>query len=256
MTTCGTAAKCVKRYGTTLNRKSTNLAQPSRRSRWQTFCNPGETTRSERHGATNAARVMSDVLFFSATRTWQNHLQCKWAKCKPLNFIGDEIISLFILVNADINHHGLAPLAHKEKQTTGDANSKCLDNLEPTHMTLDPVVGGHCHPCNTANSWPCDCPSVMFGVVFANVSIGASRLCNRRRERRIMIDDATIANSCRISQLLCCYRRGSTITTGSQSACRRTRNYAQRKRKAQTSDFSTTHLASVTATVEGTNSRT
>ena len=67
--TSGTAAKCVNRYGTTLNRKSTNLAQPSRRSRWQTFCNPGETNRSERHGATNAARVMSNVLLFLGNET-------------------------------------------------------------------------------------------------------------------------------------------------------------------------------------------
>ena len=132
-----------------------------------------------------------------------------------------------------INHHGLAPLAHKEKQTTIDANRKSIDNLEPTHMPFAPVDGGQCRQCNTANSWPYDCPSVTFGIIFASVSIGTSRVCDRRREKRIMIDDAMIANSCRVSQLLCCFKRGSAITTGSQSACCRTRNYAQRRHRTK-----------------------
>ena len=125
-----------------------------------------------------------------------------------------------------INHIGLAPLAHKEKHTAIDANRKCLDNLKPTHMPFAPV-DGQCRQRNTANAWPCDCFSAMFGIIFANVSIGTSRLCDRKRAWHIMIDDAMIANCCRVSQLLCCLKRRSTIMTGSQSACCRTRTHAQ-----------------------------
>ena len=95
-------------------------------------------------------------------------------------------------------------------------------------MPFAPVDGGQCRQGNTANSWPCDCPSVTFGIIFASVSIGASRLCDRKRAGHIMVDDTMIANCCRVSQLLCCFKRGSTIMTGSQSACCRTRTHAQR----------------------------
>ena len=106
------------------------------------------------------------------------------------------------------NHIGLAPLAHKEKQTTTDAKRKSIDNLEPTHIPFAPVDGGQCRQRNTANAWPCDCFSALFEIIFASVSIGTSRLCDRRRAGHIMIDDAMIGKLLsRLSTLVLFERR-------------------------------------------------